>query len=396
MDRFELAAIPALLLLVACGASFAERRTPAGDFCTDMPVVPVGQVPDRPYHRLRPIRSEPMAQTEAERLESLRKEACKAGADAVIEAANEEVRGENGQSMSTVSSGTAVVWSGSSGGALKLVVAPEAPAPSPPPPPAPPPAVSAPPAPPLSNADLAMVHLAATVRDERRHVDRPRPLLVVEIQGLESLFSSTPKDAADRPRLMRRIAEAYVDLEHVAIREGTDKVRDAARTNALRYYTMLRDQYPKWCLMGGPDPSKGTGCADEVLYYLAYEHERGGVSDEARKVYLSLVQGWPQSRYIPGAYLAFGELFFEEAKSDPSKYPLAEQAYVQVLKYPPPDNKLAGFARYRLAQVYFKRGDDARAIAELKKVIEFARQFSMLPGSTELAEAAARDATPGP
>lgn len=95
-------------LFTGC-STFQDKRTPSGDFCSDMPVLPAGQVPDREYHRLQPVASDPECRTEAERLESLRKSACKVGADAVIEAANEEVRQTNA-SFALVSSGTAVTW----------------------------------------------------------------------------------------------------------------------------------------------------------------------------------------------------------------------------------------------------------------------------------------------
>ena len=110
MDRFL---VPVVVLAVAtsagCGPSFKDRRTPSGDFCSDMLVIAAGQTPDREHHRLQPIRSDLTAKTEAERLESLRKAACLLGGDAVIEAVNEEVRGDNAQYI-TVSSGTAVIW----------------------------------------------------------------------------------------------------------------------------------------------------------------------------------------------------------------------------------------------------------------------------------------------
>lgn len=93
----------------ACSPAFKDRRTPSGEFCSDMAIIPAGQEPDREYHRLQPIQSDPKAKTEAERLESLRKVACNVGADAVIEAVNEEVRGDNA-SYQMISSGTAVIW----------------------------------------------------------------------------------------------------------------------------------------------------------------------------------------------------------------------------------------------------------------------------------------------
>lgn len=108
MDRLLLAAFGLLTCVSSC-ASFKDKRTPSGEFCSDMAIIPAGQEPDREYHRLQPIQSDPKTRTEAERLESLRKVACGVGADAVIEAVNEEVRGDNAQ-YQMVSSGTAVIW----------------------------------------------------------------------------------------------------------------------------------------------------------------------------------------------------------------------------------------------------------------------------------------------
>ena len=42
----------AVVTSAGCGISFKDRRTPSGDFCSDMLVIPAGQVPDREHHRL--------------------------------------------------------------------------------------------------------------------------------------------------------------------------------------------------------------------------------------------------------------------------------------------------------------------------------------------------------
>jgi len=261
-------------------------------------------------------------------------------------------------------------------------------------------------------------------RDERRNrlEARSRQLLVTEIQGLESLYQTTPKDASDRPKLMRRLAEGYVELESAATRDKTelgmkiddakrkkpgdvgklqeelgkaDKILAAARQAAIKYYGLLETQYPKWCqTVNAADPSKSSGCTDEVLYYLAYEHEQANDLEKARKVYLKLIQSWPQSRFIANAYLAFGELFFNEAAGDPSKWALAEQSYNEVIKYPPPDNKVWGYAHYKLAYVAWNKGDFQKAISEFKKTIDFGQQYTSLPNAKELANSARRDLIP--
>jgi hypothetical protein len=110
MLRPVVLSVSALLLITSCAPAFRDRRTPSGDFCSDMAVIPADEEPNLEFHRLQPVQSDITAHTEAERLESLRRAACIIGGDAVIEAVNEEVRNDQGQYV-LVSSGTAVVWS---------------------------------------------------------------------------------------------------------------------------------------------------------------------------------------------------------------------------------------------------------------------------------------------
>jgi TolA-binding protein len=237
---------------------------------------------------------------------------------------------------------------------------------------------------------------------------RARALLITEIQGLERLYKNTPESSADKPQLTRRLAEAYVELESAALRDkiasdiqaqdakakkknatkfrsdaaAAEKIVKAARTNAIKYYTAMKDKWPKYSKI------------DEVLYYLAYEHEQAQSYDKAREVYLELIDKAPKSPYIPNAYLAFGELFFQEAQGDPSKWDLAAAAYKEVIKYPPPNNKVYGYARYKLGYVHWNKGEYANALNEFKKVIEYGDGFAELPNAKQLAKSARRDLIP--
>ncbi|MBL9024193.1 MAG: tetratricopeptide repeat protein [Myxococcales bacterium] len=266
---------------------------------------------------------------------------------------------------------------------------------------------------------------AAAQRDERKAKmqKKSRQLLVTELQNLESLFASTKKNSPDRPKLARRLAEGYVELEAAAFRDQTEsEIRSAdakrkkdsktatdeankaqkakavvgtARKSAIKYYSFLKSNYSKWCLQPNTqDPTKSQGCGDEVLYYLAYEYEQAKDLDNARKVYFELVDNWKTSKYRPNAYLAFGELFFQEAQSDPSKWGFAQQSYEEVTKYPPPDNKLYGYALYKLGYVHWNQGDYEKAVDSFKKVIDYGVKFSNLPNSTQLATSARRDIIP--
>ena len=71
--------------------------------------------------------------------------------------------------------------------------------------------------------------MSAAQRDERRNRLAPkvRQLLVTEIQGLESLYQTTPKDAADRPGLLRDISEAFAKEKMNVTGVNSQTVKDA-------------------------------------------------------------------------------------------------------------------------------------------------------------------------
>ena len=171
----------------------------------------------------------------------------------------------------------------------------------------------------------------AAQRDERRQrmAQKSRQLLVTEIQGLESslpvdaqvLAGPSQADAAPRRGLRRaRVGglprqdrgrhegrrgqgqepRASRRLQGRGGQGGSASSMPRARPPSSTTPT-LKGQYPKWCLNSAADPAKSTGCGDEVLYYLAYEYEQAGPAslDDARKVYLELIQNWPSSPVHP-------------------------------------------------------------------------------------------------
>ncbi len=242
----------------------------------------------------------------------------------------------------------------------------------------------------------------ADQRDARRAAtkDKSMKLLLSEIAQSEDLWKVTGKKASDRPQLARRLAETYVELGNSAFREKTEaeikkdqaaadkakKVVDGARANAIKYYRVLVNEY--WDTYPN---------IDEVMYYLAYEHEQANQLDKARDVYMEMIDKKPQSKYIPNAYLAFGELFFNEAQGDPSKWELARQSYEKVLGYDQATTKVWGYAQYKMGYVYWNLGDKpslALALDAFKKTIDYSRKFAANPGIPALGKSARKDIIP--
>ncbi|MFO0590262.1 MAG: hypothetical protein U0441_22150 [Polyangiaceae bacterium] len=208
--------------------------------------------------------------------------------------------------------------------------------------------------------------------DPRAAVRQPRSrqLLITELQGLESLFQVAVKDSPDRPKIMYRLATDYVELE-ASVRTGRPgddldkrtKLSQAARLNALKYYRLLADQYPKFCASGPSDHA--SDCIDQVLYFAALEHIRGSDLASARKTLLLLIKDWPKSDKLGHAYFLFGELFLNESKSDPTKLPMAEQTYAKAAELQGPIKEAA---LTRLAETQEAQGNTKAAAATRAKL----------------------------
>src|SRR5262249_42879917 len=95
----------------------------------------------------------------------------------------------------------------------------------------------------------------------------------------------------------------------------------------------------------------------------------------------------PTSPFVPAAYLAFGDMFFDEAMTgDASRYAFATSAYEKVVQFPPPGNVLYGYAQYKLAHVQARLREYARSLAAFRKALEFAATFAQLPEAAQLGD----------
>jgi len=201
-----------------------------------------------------------------------------------------------------------------------------------------------------------------------------------EITGLQQLLAVTPRSAPDRPQVLYRLAIAYADLASAAAAEGRAAASQGAHGKAVELFTTLHDDYPAFARL------------DEVLFERGNQQLAVGARDRTRRDWFELIQKFPQSKLIPNAYLGFGELFFEESAADPSKLQLAKQAYMEVLKYPPPANTAWGYAQYKLGWVHYNLGSLEAALAAFAKTVEFGNKYASLAGAPALAREGAKDA----
>jgi TolA-binding protein len=204
-------------------------------------------------------------------------------------------------------------------------------------------------------------------RDPRLTNRRPqsRAHILGEVQSLERLLDASKKDAPDRPQLRRRIAEGYNDLAMTA--SGADA--DRARSESIKQYTAIVNDHPN------------VAQKDEVLYFLGLAHELNGDPPHARASYYELIKQSPNSKFIPLAYFAFGEIFYGEGVADPSKNDLALQAFIEVLKYPAPANPIVADTLLRIGQVHRRKGDTSKAKAMFTRLT---REFPSSQAATQI------------
>ena len=271
--------------------------------------------------------------------------------------------------------------------------------------------------------------------DEAKAIDIPRPTqelsgkvktaLETEIVALEKQFKATKVSSDKHVVLARRLAEDYYELEHIEqddildlttkilngqkkndpgvadmIKKRTDDegVRTSCQDRVVFLYTMIADKHP--------DYSKG----DEVLYYLAYEYEQRKAADpndkaqvkeerenkeKALATYLRLIKEHPKSKFVSAAYIAYGDLYFEDALSGKIDWKIPLEAYDRVIQSgDPPDNKQWGYAQYKKGFIYWNLGQYKDAVTAFKKAIEFGTKYSDLPKAPQIAEEARKELVP--
>ena len=201
------------------------------------------------------------------------------------------------------------------------------------------------PAPPAPTHEPPPVAAGPDPRDPRPAPRQSAALLRTEAQQLESLLASTAANDPHRADLLFRIATDYVDLRRL----GDPRASASARAR----YDELATSFPNYPKI------------DEVHYELGLENELAGDLTHARLAYYRLIRDTPQSRFVPYAYYAFGEMFRAEAKSDPSKWDFAQQAYVETIKFP--KSPIAHEATCRLVEVFTAKGEAQKA-ASMRQV----------------------------
>src|SRR5262249_7285204 len=106
---------------------------------------------------------------------------------------------------------------------------------------------------------------------------------------------------------------------------------------------------------------------DQVLFYLAYMLQQVKRNDDARRFFLRLVKDYPQSQFVPYAYLSFGEYYFEQGDME-----AAMKFYDKVTKFP--QSVVYGYALYKKGWAFYNLKEFQSSMSTFVSVITLAQQ----------------------
>lgn len=229
------------------------------------------------------------------------------------------------------------------------------------------------------------------------------PVLLQEIASLEAPLKALAKTDPKFAAAARRLARDYVELEQakqaelVAIDAELTTARTASSptTELERRRTAIlavreRAYERATSLYRDAIDAPAYPAVDEALYELAVEHETRGrahVRDaseageaaaalgRARATYLELVKKCPASPLAGPAFLAFGDMYFDEAVAGRSEWQLAIAGYHRAMREgPPPANGEWAYASYKLGFAYWHTGERPDAVEAFQAAVASARQ----------------------
>jgi tetratricopeptide (TPR) repeat protein len=184
------------------------------------------------------------------------------------------------------------------------------------------------------------------------------PIKAQQEELLKKLIAQTPdRDTDEKAKYYFMLAELYAKQQRAfrllatdgrikAQREPANRAKleaDAAANEQLAK-TALANAAKTYQLLVANDDFRNFPMMDVALFYFGYTLQHGGYVNEARAIYDKLLKNYPNSKYVPGAHLAFGDYYFEQ-----SQWADAEDRYKKVLQFP--KSSAYWYAMYRVGWI---------------------------------------------
>ncbi len=199
-----------------------------------------------------------------------------------------------------------------------------------------------------------------------------------QITRLNQLIKITPNDDPQKADFYFRLGELYAEKQRfnsLQARSFDEKIFQAEqKKNTSLAAKLKKDQQDaeknseKWANEAIKDYVEASKHAkyermDEVLFRLAYLLQMMKKDDRAREFFHRLIKDYPQSKYVPNAYLSFAEYYFAKGEMEN-----ALKFYEKVEQFP--KSSVYGFAVYKKGWAEINLGNFKSALGIFVNVIE--------------------------
>jgi outer membrane protein assembly factor BamD len=140
---------------------------------------------------------------------------------------------------------------------------------------------------------------------------------------------------------------------------------------------------------GGIDLATLTSNSDQIVFDAAEKALKKRQYENARKHYQRIIDGFPQSQYLPNARIGVADSYFREGGT--GNYILAVSAYREFLTLFPSHAK-SDYAQIRIAEGFHKQRNspDRDQTSTIKALEEYQRLLDLYPASPFVDEARTR------
>jgi TolA-binding protein len=203
-------------------------------------------------------------------------------------------------------------------------------------------------------------------------------LVDAQIIKMRRLIQVTQDDDPQKPDFDFRLAELYAEKQryYFSTAHSLDQkifdaqgAQKATLENQQKGYLQTEE---KWLLEAVKVYVAATKFPkyermDEVLFKLAYLLTSVKKEDQARVFFLRLIKDYPDSKYIPDAYLSFAEYYFDKAEMD-----AALKFYEKVEQFP--KSSVYPYAVYKKGWCYVNMGDYKTALETFVGVVRMTQE----------------------
>lgn len=199
-----------------------------------------------------------------------------------------------------------------------------------------------------------------------------------QIKYMQDLLRTAADDDPQKPDYFFRLGELYAERQRDLTfhARGLDQkvweAQQAKNTSLAAKLTNRQKAYEKGAERLSLAAVKSYVAAskypkynrmDEVLFRLAYLLQMIKKEDQAREFFHRLIKDYPQSKYVPNAYLSFAEFYFQKGEMEN-----AGKFYEKVTQFT--HSSVFGFALYKKGWVEINLGNFKNALEIFVKVIQ--------------------------